>query len=220
MAALKIENGRLEWLRFNQATLRADLYKNLKDAVHLGDGVPGPDQAQVGKLIVLPSTYIGSARDMQQRYHDAMAIVRKFGKPDLFITMTCNPKWEEIERELYDGMSAQDRADLTARVFKSKLEELLDEIEKKGIVGRRVASMYVIEFQVSCLSPSTRSQFTFRDSEFNVCFNSNVALLILYLSLLRYDSILMSFRVSHSQFAFRDSVFDVLSYFTVALLIS
>jgi hypothetical protein len=25
-----------------------------------------------------------------------MAIVRQYGKPDLFITMTCNPKWEEI----------------------------------------------------------------------------------------------------------------------------
>jgi ATP-dependent DNA helicase PIF1 len=26
-----------------------------------------------------------------------MALVRKFGKPDLFITMTSNPNWEEIK---------------------------------------------------------------------------------------------------------------------------
>jgi len=37
---------------------------------------------------------------MLQNYQDAMAIVNKFGKPNLFITMTCNPKWHEIEENL------------------------------------------------------------------------------------------------------------------------
>jgi hypothetical protein len=40
---------------------------------------------------------------MQANYLDAMAIVRAFGKPDLFITMTCNPKWEDITSNLIDG---------------------------------------------------------------------------------------------------------------------
>lgn len=31
---------------------------------------------------------------MNARYQDAMAIVRNCGKPDYFITMTCNPKWK------------------------------------------------------------------------------------------------------------------------------
>jgi hypothetical protein len=31
---------------------------------------------------------------------DAMALVRKFGKPDIFLTMTCNPNWDEITIEL------------------------------------------------------------------------------------------------------------------------
>jgi len=30
---------------------------------------------------------------MQQRFQDAMVMVMKIGKPDLFITFTCNPKW-------------------------------------------------------------------------------------------------------------------------------
>jgi hypothetical protein len=27
---------------------------------------------------------------------DAMALVRKYGKPDIFLTMTYNPNWDEI----------------------------------------------------------------------------------------------------------------------------
>jgi len=49
----------------------------------------------IGKMIILPSTFIES-RNMMQNYQDAMVIVSKFDKPDLFITMTCNPKWREI----------------------------------------------------------------------------------------------------------------------------
>jgi hypothetical protein len=31
---------------------------------------------------------------------DAMALVRKYGKPDVFLTMTYNPNWDEIKNEL------------------------------------------------------------------------------------------------------------------------
>jgi hypothetical protein len=34
---------------------------------------------------------------LQQLYQDGMAIVRKLGKADLFVTFTCNPKWPEIK---------------------------------------------------------------------------------------------------------------------------
>ncbi|KAG5347453.1 hypothetical protein C0989_011811 [Termitomyces sp. Mn162] len=37
---------------------------------------------------------------MQQLFQDSMAICRNFGKPDLFLTMTANPKWSEIEEAL------------------------------------------------------------------------------------------------------------------------
>ena len=55
---------------------------------------------QVGKIVILPSTFVGSPRYMTQNYQDAMAIVRMKGKPDLFITMTCNPNWCEIRDNL------------------------------------------------------------------------------------------------------------------------
>ena len=62
---------------------------------------------------------------MSQLYHDAMAIVRYCGKQDLFITMTANPKWEEITSALLPGQTAQDGLDLVARVFRLKFEALL-----------------------------------------------------------------------------------------------
>jgi hypothetical protein len=35
----------------------------------------------------------GGQRDMSRRYHDAMTIVRRHGRPDFFITFTANPAW-------------------------------------------------------------------------------------------------------------------------------
>ena len=37
---------------------------------------------------------------MNQLFQDSMAICRAFGKPDLFLTMTANPKWPEIQEAL------------------------------------------------------------------------------------------------------------------------
>jgi len=47
---------------------------------------------EVGRRSVLPSSYHGGDRFMQQLYQDSMALVRHFGKPSLFITFTANPK--------------------------------------------------------------------------------------------------------------------------------
>lgn len=81
------------------------------------DGVPG-------KRIVLPSSFPGSPRAMIQDFQDAMAIVAKYGKPDLFQTITCNPGWREIKENLEPGQTASDRPDLIARVFKLKISQL------------------------------------------------------------------------------------------------
>ena len=52
---------------------------------------------------------------MQGLYHDAMAVIRKLGKPDLFITFTCNPKWPEILTAVCVGQTASERSDIIAR---------------------------------------------------------------------------------------------------------
>ena len=84
---------------------------------------------------------------MTQNYQDAMSIVRKFGKPDLFVTFTCNPKWREIVASLLYGQLPQDRPDIVAKVFKQKLDALVNDINKNHIFGVPVAHVHVIEFQ-------------------------------------------------------------------------
>ncbi|AQL09526.1 PIF1 helicase [Zea mays] len=76
-----------------------------------------------------------------------MALVRKFGKPDIFLTMTCNPNWDEITRELLPMQSPQDRPDLVVRIFRAKLEELKKRLTKHHILGKIRAYVYVVEFQ-------------------------------------------------------------------------
>ena len=81
------------------------------------------------------------------RYMDAMAIVQVHGKPTLFITITCNPRWPEILAALLPGQRPEDRPDLVARVFSIKLARMKKDIIKDGIFGRPCAFMDVIEFQ-------------------------------------------------------------------------
>jgi hypothetical protein len=78
---------------------------------------------------------------------DAMMLVWKYGKPDIFLTMTCNPKWDEITQNLYPGQSAHNRPDLVVHVFRAKLEELKNLLFKKHILGKVKAHMYVVELQ-------------------------------------------------------------------------
>ena len=110
-------------------------------------------------MIILPSTYINSPRHMTQLYQDSMAIVRDLGPPDLFVTVTCNPNWIEITRELlpyqgkyiknknYRKIVACDRPDLCSRVYNMQLKCILNDLMEKNILGKVVGKIHVIEFQ-------------------------------------------------------------------------
>jgi hypothetical protein len=139
---VKIESSCLDFIRNNQDIVRADLYQSLVD-----DYRTAVEEAnEVGKRTVLSPTFIGGPRDMRRQYMDAMALVQKYGKPDIFLTMTCNPNWDEIKNELYPGQCTQDRPDLVARVFRVKLEELRRRLLYKDILGKVKAYVYVAEF--------------------------------------------------------------------------
>lgn len=138
----KVEAERLRYHRLNQDKLRVSKYSALRDSVQ-ADGQPD----EVGKQFILPSTFIGSPRHMHEYAQDAMAIVRKYGKPDLFITFTCNPDWPEISELLMPNQKTSDRHDLTSRVFRQKLLKLMDVITKHNIFGPCRAYMYSIEWQ-------------------------------------------------------------------------
>ncbi len=98
-------------------------------------------------MVVLPVTFASSPRNMNQLYQDSMPLVRKFGKPDLFITMTCNPNWPEFLHELRVGEEASSRPDLTSRVFNMKLNALLKDLLHNGVLGIAVANIHVVEWQ-------------------------------------------------------------------------
>ncbi|GBN91048.1 hypothetical protein AVEN_193700-1 [Araneus ventricosus] len=89
----------------------------------------------------------GSPHNMQQNYQDAMAMVRKFGKPDLFLTFTCNPPCFEVLNCMEGVQRPEDRRDIIIRVLNMKLKELLEDICKHGIFGTVLTYIYVIEFQ-------------------------------------------------------------------------
>lgn len=54
------------------------------------------DTAEIGNSVILPSSYVGSPRHMQEYKQDAMTFVREYGRPCLFVTFTCNLKCQEI----------------------------------------------------------------------------------------------------------------------------
>ena len=145
---VKIESDRLAFLRENQAKLRRADYTSLRDL--LGDSGGVYDEAtavRAGSLLILPSTFVGGDRYMRQKMHDIIATSNSLGHPDMFITMTCNPHWPEIQRGLLPGQKPEDRPDLCNRVFRMKREALVDYIKSDGRFGRVVADVVVNEFQ-------------------------------------------------------------------------
>ncbi|XP_074300391.1 uncharacterized protein LOC141631649 [Silene latifolia] len=140
---IKLESTRLDFIRANQAVIRAELYQGVIDSYNAGQ-LYG---ANIGQIYILPSSFIGCGRDLRCRYLSSMSVVQRYGKPNIFLTMTCNPRWPEIERELLPHEEAQNRPDLVARVFRAKLIEVKKEIVEKKLFGNVAGYVYVVEFQ-------------------------------------------------------------------------
>ena len=58
-----------------------------------------------------------------------------YGKPDLFVTMTCNPNWPEMQNALNPGETAAEQPDLCCHVFHQKYIQLLDDVTNKNVMG-------------------------------------------------------------------------------------
>ncbi|KAF7372298.1 ATP-dependent DNA helicase [Mycena venus] len=144
-AFASVDQNRLSYFCKNQKQIRATLYIGLEDAISNHD--EDIDLNELGKRYILPYSYIGGPRHMQQRYQDAMANARYFRKVDLFVTVTANPQWPEITRALFLGQTSYDRPELVARVFELKKRLIVKEIHEDGIFGECAADVYTIEFQ-------------------------------------------------------------------------
>ncbi|XP_074323560.1 uncharacterized protein LOC141660472 [Apium graveolens] len=120
-----IEQTRLWCFRINQTILRNELYSHICDYVRKGDA----STSNVGKCVILPARFVGSKRYMQQNFQDALAVCRHVGHPDIFLTMTCNPLWDEIQKmmEFVPGCKTENYPDIISRVFRLKLEQLTND---------------------------------------------------------------------------------------------
>ncbi|KAL3024818.1 hypothetical protein AAZX31_04G146800 [Glycine max] len=135
-----VESERLSYIRNNQKKLRVDKYCSLQTSLDAGS-------------MILPSTFFGNPRYMDQLYFDGMAICSHVGFPNLFITLTCNPNWPEIRRVLAPlNLKATDRPDLISHVFRLKYEQMLFDLTKKHLLGKVVA--YEIDQIISTEIPS------------------------------------------------------------------
>ncbi|XP_054289208.1 uncharacterized protein LOC129004674 [Macrosteles quadrilineatus] len=149
---IRVERDRIQWIKYNQKKLQADQYAGV---THFLNELAEKKNATVAEKLILPSSFPGSTRYFTEHFEDAMAIVRRFGSPDFFITITCSPTWPELKEaaciELSDGSKlqqfAQERPDIVARVAKLKFDSIVEDISKKQIFGKSSAFVYTIEFQ-------------------------------------------------------------------------
>jgi len=140
---IKAEDHRLSFLasKAGQQKIRAENYGDLRDHLNGADAT-----ADVGRVI-LPATSRGSPRKLKRYYEDAMATVRAFGPPALFITMTANGSAAEVKACLQAWQQSEDRWDLCSEVFDAHRKQLLKELGEGGVFGTSVARFSVLEFQ-------------------------------------------------------------------------
>jgi hypothetical protein len=119
------------------------------------------ENAAFGSVYILPSSFIGSPRATKQEYQEAMEICGKHGKTNFLRTFTCNPKWQEITDNIPSYKTASDRPDIVARVFNQKKTELVQDIEKRQVLGYATARMHVIEFQKRAVAHKSHNPVQF-----------------------------------------------------------
>jgi hypothetical protein len=133
---------------FHRSPTQQNVYRAARVAAVEDQLSAGSPASEIGQPVVrLPSTFVGSARYYQQLYLDAMALPKKFGKPDLFLTFTCNPDWPEIREALPPRSHWRFHSDIIARVFALKVSALIDDINRGQIFGPARAYVYRVEWQ-------------------------------------------------------------------------
>jgi hypothetical protein len=145
----------LSWQRRNQKTIFGP---NGRQNPRDGDDDNGDDD-HFGSKTFLSQSVHGSRRHLRALASNALTIVSEFGKPTVFITLTCNPMWPEIQQQLLPGQSAFDRPDVVCQVFQHRLSAVLhnlrqgkyfdDEDDDGDVVVRRtvIYELRCIEYQ-------------------------------------------------------------------------
>ena len=136
----KEEMQRMTWMKRNQHSIRADLYKGVQDSLCAGD------IANSGATI-LASSFTQGNRWYTKAFMNAMALVRVFGKPTFFITMTMDVNCPEVKERLKPGQTPYDRPDVVCRIFQLKRDKLMKALITEGVFGKCIVRCSVIKFQ-------------------------------------------------------------------------
>jgi len=127
----------------------------------------------VGEKTFLSQSMHGSRRHLRSLAKNALALVSEYGRPSLFITLTCNPYWPEILEQLLPGQTAYDRGDIVCQVFSRKLQALLKNIRsgKYFKIMNATQLYHKIEFEVRVIEyqrrglPHAHIVFKFHDDD-------------------------------------------------------
>lgn len=107
----RVIDNRLNWIRRNQDRFKTSGRQD--GAEHNGEDNENENEDE---SIFLSDSFTGSPRHLQKLALNAIHVVSNLGKPTVFITVTCNPEWNEIKERLFKGQTAFDREDITCQV--------------------------------------------------------------------------------------------------------
>jgi hypothetical protein len=149
----------LDWQRRNKSLIFGiprSLDSNRKKDDDDADGDEGDSDRTF-----LSSNFHGSHRHLKKLAQEGLCVISEYGNPTLFITVTCNHQWPEIQERLLPGQTAFDRPDIVDQVFHQRLQAFLANIRKGVYFGGHVDEngkfvkgnheviylMHVIEYQ-------------------------------------------------------------------------
>ena len=156
---------RLRFVKYHQK----DIFGIMND-----DGNENTDETgNTGEKTFLSQSFHGSRRHLRSLAKNALALVSEYGRPSLFITLTCNPYWPEILEQLLPGQTAFDRGDVVCQVFHRKLEIVLKNIRcgKYFRIKNKRYTYHKIQFEVRVIEyqrrglPHAHLVFKFMDND-------------------------------------------------------
>ena len=125
----RVEEDRMRMFRNNQARVlrrgrtahAGDENRTVLASSHLGSK-RWARAIQTGDIRAHVIAASRARRFMTNKTADALAVVTARGKPMFFITITMNTYWHEVKASIPHGASPFDYPELTARIFKRKLD--------------------------------------------------------------------------------------------------
>lgn len=132
----RFEEETLTFAETNQMQVRLASFRSI--AKSSGTGTPRK---------LLPASFHGSPAKRKRDTEDALAVVNRRGRPHVMITITCNPLWPKIVRNLEPHQIATDGPDLCCRVFKIKLSQIMAELKSGKVFGEYHFHLSCIEYQ-------------------------------------------------------------------------